>query len=199
MKKFLLQLTVSFLPLFFLPSCILPEVEVEVEVEEVMTVVTHILNAFDETDALYNFVYNFDGYGYYSADGSYAWVDWDTQTFSDYSPISSDYVVNGVLNNIELEFDIFPASTKGTLNLSGFYGSATLTIETTGTLDLSGGEVTILTFAITAVADADTGRHISTTIAGTVTANGTEFNVTDWGLGDLVTTQMGILFSQYGV
>ena len=179
MKRRLFQLIALLLFPVLIAGCGLWYSIFGVPEEEIMDVVSQIFNAVNDTDANAT-IEAIDVSGtsiirYTSEDGTYIF-DLEltetgslTQTYDAYTPPSSDYVVSGVLIATE---DVV---------------SSNVTSSTTGTLNLSGGAVTTLTLDILMEGTMDgAGRLITTIIFGTVTANGTEFDVAGLGLEDLL-------------
>lgn len=90
-----------------------------------------------------------------------------TITFDEYALPSGEYTVSG--------------SLTGSANQTASPISATAS----GTLTLTGGKIETLVFDTLTVGTVDDGYWQTATVTGTVTANGTEFDVAGWSLGQI--------------
>ncbi|MCK4515386.1 MAG: hypothetical protein KAU31_09025, partial [Spirochaetaceae bacterium] len=112
---------------------------------------------------------------YSSADGTYVLeldfaeqpVMTSTAIYDEYVLPSTDYVVTGTLVGV--------ADSSTT----------TVSVTTTGTLDVDGRPIKTLEYDLLIVGSVDDGTWVTATVTGSVTANGTEFDVADWALGNL--------------
>ena len=184
MKKRLHYLAVLLLVLTLSSGCDLWYSFFGVPEEEVMSVTRGIVNAIVDTAGNATIENLSNGFRFISGDGSFTFeVEWDsptethTQTFRAYSPPSGDFSVTGEI------------TTPFVYGSSGDTLSGTLT----GTLDVYGSAITTLGFNIITYVEVYGSGEFDITMNGTVIANGTTFEITGWGLGDLTTANYNAL------
>lgn len=148
----------------------------KVEEADVKDVVEKIWNAtVDTKDTATAELASASLFRYSSADGTYV-VELDfaeqpimtsTAIYDEYVLPSTDYVVTG--------------------SLVGVADSSLTTVSVTnaGTLDVDGRPIKTLEYDLLTVGTVDDGTWVTATVTGSVTANGTEFDVADWALGNL--------------